>query len=118
MSKEKSTNQELEIELLKEQLKNLSSQVSKPKTSEEEFQERVAKYEAKQAERDSLKQEIEKRKMEIWAANPKMRQEEVILMESWERRAKAIEKSNPNFAAQLRNQMKLKVKEVNEDTFR
>jgi hypothetical protein len=115
MSKEQKSNQELQIEVLTAKLENLSSKVTKAKTSEEEFQERLAKYEASKPKRDALKADIEKRRMEIWSQNPKMKQEEVILMESWERRAKSIEATDPEFAGKLKGQMKAKVKEVNED---
>lgn len=114
--KEKSQEVEaLEVQLLLEKIKNLEAKVTKPKTSDEEFQERLAKYESSKEQREQLKAEIEKRRMEIWSVNPKMRQDEVILMEAWERRAKAVKSSDPNFAIQLENQMKRKVKEVNED---
>lgn len=110
----KQDEQSLEMQLLLEKIKNLESKVTKPKTSEEDYQERVNKYEAGQEARDKLKAEIEARRMQIWQENPKMRQDEVILMEAWERRAKAVAETNPGFAAQLKAQMKLKIKEVNE----
>lgn len=106
---------DLQVELLNEKLKNLEAQVTKPKTTEEQFQERVARYESKQAERDELKAKIEQRKMQIWQENPRMRSDEVQLIESWERRAKEIEASNPEFAKRLRYEIKRKIKEVNED---
>jgi hypothetical protein len=116
MSKKEAQGQEpsLEMQLLMEKVKNLESKVTKPQTSDEEYQERLAKYEVSKGQREELKAQIESRKMEIWQQNPKMRQDEVILMEAWERRAKSIEATNPDFAKQLKHQMKLKVKEVNE----
>lgn len=105
----------IELELLREQMKNLQAQVQKPKSSEEAFQERLAKYESKVQEREELRQQIEKRRMEIWAQNPRMRQDEVLLIEAWERRIKQTEKSNPGFAQQLKAHMKIKIDEVNKD---
>lgn len=111
-------NQELEIELLKAKLENLAGKISKPQNSEEAFQARVDAYEAKQAEREQLMQQIEKRRMQIWTENPKMRQDEVLLVEAWERRIKETESKNPHFAQMLRLRIKEKIKEVNQDLFR
>lgn len=108
----------LEVELLNEKLKNLEAQIKKPQNSEEAFQARVDQYEAGAAKREVLRQEIEKRRMEIWQQNPKMRQDEVLLIESWERRIKETENKNPHFAQMLKFRITEKIKEVNKDTFR
>lgn len=112
MSKQETRN--VEMELLQEKLKNLEAKVTKPKTTEEEFQERVAKYESSKAMRDEEKAKIEKRQMELWQQHPKAKQHEIVLFEAWERRANQVEKSNPEFASKLRRNMKRKVKEINE----
>lgn len=114
----KESNQDLEMQLMREKLKNLESQLTKPKTSEEQFQERLARYEANKEKREAQKLEIEKRKMQIWQANPRMRQDEVMLIESWERRIEETKESNPHFASMLKHRIKEKIKEVNEDIFR
>lgn len=109
---------DLQLELLLEKIKSLENNQKKPQTADEAFQARVQKYESSQAERDKLKQEIEKRKMELWSQNPRMRQDEVILIEAWERRAKSVESSNPDFAKRLRYEIRMKIKEVSEDSNR
>jgi len=111
----------LEVELLKEKVENLKSKIEKPKTSEELFQERVQKYESSQKERDTLKSQIEKRRLEIMQEPEllgKARWDEVILLESWERRAKNVEKIDPNFAIILRNNIARKKRDIKTDTSR
>jgi uncharacterized protein (DUF342 family) len=120
MAKETNT-QDLQIELLKSQVENLTSKIVKPKNSEEEYQERVTKYESKQAERDVLLVKIEQRRMEIMMMPElmgKARMDEAILLESFERRALNIQKTNPNFAVVLQNAFKRKIRDIQKDTNR
>lgn len=117
----KESNEQLQIELLKAQVENLIGKITKPKNTEEEFAERCAKYDAKQAERNELKRQIDQRRLELMMLPElmgKARMDEVILLESWERRAKSIEKSNPSFAIQLMNQYKRKMREIKNDSMR
>ena len=120
MAKEQS-NQELQIELLKAQIENLSQKVTKPQTSEEAYQRRVEQYDAMEAKRNELRAQIDKRRMEIMLMPElmgKARMDEVILLESWERRAKLVEKSNPHFSAFLRNQYQRKIRDIKNDVLR
>lgn len=108
----------LQIELLNEKIKNLQAQVTKPKTSEEMYQERLSKYETARENREKLKHEIDKRKLELWSKYPKMRSDEIMLIEAWERRAESLKDTNPHFAQQLQYRIREKIKEVNSDPTR
>lgn len=115
------TNQDLQIELLKAQLENLSAKMSKPQTQEEAFHLRQEQYEAKAEYRELLKKKIEQRRMEIMMRPDlmgKARMDEVILLESWERRAEDLKEKNPHFAAFLKGQFERKLKDIKQDTLR
>jgi len=111
----------LEMELLRAKIDLLESKVTKPQTAEEDYQKREALYESKAGERLELTHAIERRRLEIMMMPElmgKARMDEVILLESWERRAKSIEKSNPNFSIKLMNEFKRKIRDIKQDVFR
>lgn len=112
MAKEQTENEKnLEVELLKQKLKNLEQLLVQPKNAQEEYQERVAKYEAEQGKRDKMKKEIEKNRMELWAQNPRARQDEIVVLEAWIR--KAATTTDPEYKARLEQAIKAKFKEIN-----
>lgn len=114
MAKEK-TSQELQIELLTEKLENLSSKVSKPQSQEEAYQVRQALYDSKKAERDALKLAIDNRRMEIMMRPDlmgKAKLSDVMILESWERRAKTLAESDPEQSAKLMAQFNRRVREI------
>lgn len=117
MSKEK-TNRDLELELLQEKLKNLEQRVTKPKNSQEEYEERLAKYDANKDKREALKQVINQRRMELQQQNPKAKWAEIEIIEAWERRSEELKATDPAGSQMFKNQIKRKLKEINSDPFR
>lgn len=120
MAKEQNA-QDLQIELLKAQLENLNNKVSKPQTTEEMYQARCDRYDALESKRNELRASIDKRRMEIMLMPEllgKARMDEVILLESWERRAASLEKSNPAFSDYLKGMFKRKLRDIKQDSLR
>jgi hypothetical protein len=111
--KTKKNDRDLELELLKAEMELLKGKVTKPKNSEEEFLERVARYEANKEAREIMQKEIEQRRMELQQQLQKARYSEIVTLEAWDRRAKDVEKANPGYATRLRNEYKMKVREIN-----
>ena len=122
MAKEvKEPQENLELELLKAKLALLETKVTKPQTAEEDYAKREALYDSKASEREALRQRIEARRMEIMMMPElmgKARMDEVILLESWERRSKSLEKTNPNFSIILMNEFKRKIRDIKQDVLR
>jgi len=111
----KQENRDLELELLKAKLELVEGKVTKPKTSEEEFQERLAKYEASKPAREELTAKIEARRMELMYKHPKARIDEIIVLEAWERRIEQTKKSDANFSNRLKYEYQRKINEINTD---
>lgn len=109
---------DLELELLQEKLKHLESKISKPQSSEEMYQQRVALYESKAPEREALQRQIDTNRMRLQNENPRARWDEIVKIEAWTRRANELEKTNPSYAQNLRNQVKLTLRDIAKDPFR
>lgn len=115
----KKEEQNLELELLKAQLETLKAQVGHKKDAQQEYQERLARYEANKEYREKLKADIERRRMEIWQANPRLKSDEVAVIEGLERRSKQAQAAGDlNAKAKFDHAIKMKLKEVAEDITR
>lgn len=114
-SKQEQSLESSQIETLKAQIELMQSKMSKPKTAQEEFEAREALYEARKSEREALQAQIDARRLEILsdpAFAGKCRMDDAIILEAWERRSKALEKTNSNHSIMLMNEFKRKSRDI------